>query len=143
MTLHYYRLIMDSMKLFMLNIFMYLLLLEAYLFLYLLQQRYGVELPFITLFLGGVFTFFAVTVWFNAAQVWHAALKTGHRVLMRAIISELPIALLLLIIFMIRLDMGPQSMSWDSQTLFILFTGYLFLFPLVMSMTKSHIKKLA
>jgi len=132
---------MDSVKLFFLNVFLYTLLLEAYLFLFLIQERNHLELPFITLFLSGVFTFAAVTVWINAAQVWHTALKSERRVLSRVLLSEAPFALLLLIILTFR--WGTQTMSADSIVLMILFIGHLILFPLVMIMAKAHHEKIA
>lgn len=140
--MHLYSILIDSAKLFFINVFIYTIFLESYIFALLFQRRYGVELPFVTLFIAGIFTFIAVTVWINLARVWYQKLKSIRAMLIRAACSEVPFVLLLGIILassiMAKEPFGNVS---DAQDLLVAFAGYLIIFPLVMAMTKSHAEK--
>ena len=122
---------------------MYTIFLESYIFAFLFQKKSGIELPFIGLFIAGVFTFVAVTVWINLARFWYLKIKSIRAMLVRSLWSEVPFILLLFIIllssFMATQPFGNVS---DANDLFVAFAGYLVIFPLIMVMTKSHAEKL-
>lgn len=135
---------MDSVKLFFLNVFIYVLFLETYVLAFLLQRRFGVELPFLALFVSGVYTFIAITIWINVAHVWYTKIRSERRMLIRALCSELPFGILLAIFLLLwNSTTRAGSVSSDLAIFLILFGGYLFLFPAIMLTAKSHREKLA
>ncbi len=138
-----YSVLIDSAKLFFVNVFMYTIFLESYIFAFLFQRRFGIELPFISLFIAGVFTFVAVTVWINLARFWYLKIRSVQAMLIRGLCSEIPFVMLILIIVISSYTTTqPFGNISDANDLLIAFVGYLVIFPLIMIMTKSHTEKL-
>ncbi len=139
-----YLILIDSAKLFFINVFMYTIFLESYIFAILFQRRFQVELPFISLFIAGIFTFIAVTVWINLARFWYIKIKSIRAMLIRSLWSEVPFGMLILIILLSTVaTIQPFGNISEAKDLLVAFIGYLIIFPLIMVMTKSHTEKVA
>lgn len=142
MITRWYPLLMDSVKLFFLNVFLYSFFLEMYILSFLLEQRFSIELSFASVFVSGVFTFIALTIWINVAHVWYQWIKSERELVTRAVISELPFILLLIIFFLLWLGVRATiTTSVHITNLFLLFAAYFIAFPGVMAMAKSHREK--
>jgi len=134
-----YALFIDSTKLFFMNVFIYVLFLEAYIVGALAQGRFRIELPFLTIFISGAFIFIAITIWMNVANVWYQRIKDAQSMLLRALTSELPFIALLMIVYLVwAADPGLFRGKPDGFFLMMLFVVLTVAFPVVMVVTKSH-----
>ncbi|MBI4091085.1 MAG: hypothetical protein HY422_03600 [Candidatus Komeilibacteria bacterium] len=142
MTTRWYPILMDSVKLFFLNVFLYAFFLEIYILSFLLEERFGVELSFASVFVSGVFTFIALSVWINVAHVWYQWITSERELALRAVLSEIPFILLLLIFYLVWQGV-PSSADAHAQitSLFLLFVAYFIAFPAVIVMAKTHREK--
>ena len=132
---HVYYFLMDSVKLFFLNVFMYVVFLELYVFIYLLQGKLLLALPHFTIFYVWMVSFVAIIIWINIASVGYRELSDPHELYMRAIVSESPFLLLLAIVWLTSLVYMVPS---DFLILSGLFTAYMVMFPLILVAARRH-----
>ena len=135
----FYEILMDSIRLFFLNIFIYAIFLESYIVGIMLQTRYGIELPYVTMFVSGIFSFIAISIWLNVSHVWyHKRVKRAYDMVIRAGVSEVPFVILLLIFWVLAYT-GPVNVyDGELRELLVLFSAYMVLFPVITFLAKSH-----
>lgn len=139
-----YEFIMAAIKLFFLNVFVYTIFFETYVFGALLQKNFHLELPFFLFFISGFFSFILITIWFNVATIWHRRIKSNERLMSLALVSELPFIILILILWMILYVRGaPPGLLPDLYSLLILFGSYMILFPIITALSPVHHKKVS
>jgi|SRR3989338_5761930 len=135
----FYEILMDSIRLFFLNIFIYAIFLESYVVGFMLQTQYGIELPFITMFVSGIFSFIAISVWLNVSHVWyHKRVKRAYDMMIRAVVSEIPFIILLLIFWTLTFVRPAGPYDGELWELLSLFSVYMVLFPVITFLAKSH-----
>ena len=135
----FYEILMDSIRLFFLNIFIYAIFLESYIVGFMLQTRYGIELPFVTMFVSGIFSFLAISIWLNVSHVWyHKRVKRSYDMMLRAVVSEIPFIILLFIFWALTLVRPAGPYDGEFRELLLLFSLYMVLFPTITFLAKSH-----
>jgi hypothetical protein len=136
----FYRLIMDSIKLFFVNVFMLAIFLEVYVIIVLMRENLNLELPFFEYLFVGLGIFIALIIWINIAGVWYQKKISRAEMLQRSLISEIPFIVLLIIFWILAVMNGRTSEMSGTVTLFAVF---IVLFPTAMVLMKSHLKKLS
>lgn len=132
-----YRLLMDSIKLFFINVFIFIILLEVYTLGILVRFRLNVELPFYGIFIAGIGFFIIIPIWMNIGFALQERIQSAKRLFIRVLISELPFALLIIILWaLLLLDTSKGYL------LYILVFGIvlLVLYPVVVLSAPSHLR---
>lgn len=131
----YYRVFIDSVKLFFVNVFLYVLFLEGYVMIFMIQRRFSIDLPFAEAFFTWVATFMILVVWIAMASLLHRRTLPLPRLFIRTLIAELPFILLLCILWL----RAPYNYYEPTiNNLLLVFTGYMLLFPLVITIAYRH-----
>lgn len=140
MLASYYRVFIDSAKLFFINVFLYTLFLEGYILLVLVQERFTVELPFVEMFYTWIATFFILVVWIVMASLLHRRTLPLDRLVVRTVFAELPFIVLIVILWIAApYDLYPTAFL----NLLVVFTAYMLLFPIVVAVAYRHSQAMA
>ncbi len=138
MSSNFFKVLLDSVKLFFINVFIYSIFLEGYLFIALIQDRFNVVLPFVEILYIGVATLLLIVIWMNVARVWYPKIRPMSMLIVRAICSELPFVMLLAMLWFVAF-FDPQMLQIFDIMLF--FSVYMVLFPVIIAVTKSHTER--
>ena len=132
-----YRILLDSVRLFILNVFLTVLFLEFYVLSFLSQEAFAIRLPFFGIFLAGIAVFVMIIVWLTVAKVMYKKIRLPGAVLARALLSEVPFVLLLAIFWLLT-AFHRMADSADVRGLLGMLVVIVILFPLIMVGAKGH-----
>lgn len=130
-----YRILMDSIKLFFVNVFLFVIVFEGYVLLVLVQEKLNSGMPFFGIFYLGVVTFMGIIFWMNISNVWLQKVKSHTAMMMRVFYSEVPFVMLVLILWVLN-DVSNIKIIGESYVLSMFW--FILLYPIVMYTARFH-----
>ena len=130
-----YRILMDSIKLFFINVFIFIIFIEGYVLLILAQSKLNSELPFIGLFYAGMTTFLGIIFWMNISHVWLGKVKSHAAMIVRVIYSEIPFIMLMFILWGMN---EASNLQVVEKSYIASLLWFIILYPLVMYTARFH-----
>ena len=128
-----------AFRLFGLNLLLFWVFLQSYLLGSESERWNGLDLPFFTFFISGVFVFFFVMVWLNVGALLYQRLHKNVRALKRIVwLSAAPFMAAVIIGWFVISLLGWGALSSDIQKLSLIFTIHVALYPLFMILAHTH-----
>lgn len=90
-----FRIVMDGVKLFFVNVFLFVVFYESYIIIMLIQDGLHIRLPMMEFFLTGCATFISIIVWMNISYLWFNQADDFLTIFQRVALAELPFIALL------------------------------------------------
>lgn len=120
---------MDSIKLFFVNVFLFVVFYQAYIIFMLVQDGFHISLPHMEYFLIGLATFVSLIVWMNISYLWFYDIDKFSNILARVMLAEIPFVILWITILLVS---RGHSLTIAYHQVLMTMGWFLLLYPFAM-----------